>query len=352
MGIERFGEEINEVVDEGSIEKIDNINVAEIHSSNQQSSSDNNKDLSGDEYKLLWDGEEQEENQEQEEIDSEGIGDFSDEDLSYLWDGKEQEPEKDEFEEIEPLNQEDLKILEKDEYELLHDREEEPEEAKFERDETLDQEDRAAFEKALAFSKEEKESEEKQKTSETPSPLSSDENHRENLEYLAEDTTPAEEDISVIGKKENTPKTEPQKKDASAPSKARREWNKEENMIAGYDEKGQPDGKWYLFEKGKLIQMYTFKAGKLEGPQIIFDENECPDFVAYANGVDMKDMESLDFQNASMKDRLTDYARQAHLEKQKLSPDLISKVQQNANFSINSGLNSNILLSVGRKGGR
>ena len=290
MGIERFGEEVNETVDEGSIEKIDDINVAEIHFSNSLN------------YQTL-----------QDESSDEPF-EISDEDSERLFDAFKPSQDDEEIEEEMPFEAK-KKLAHQDQ-------------------EVQDTKETASDKLA----------------SEPEQPLSSEEQipfEDEDLEYLAEDTTPADEDISIIGKKEK-----PQKEDVSAPSKARREWNKEENMITGYNEKGQPDGRWYLFEEDKLIQMYTLKDGKLEGLQIIFDKNERPEFVAYADSVDIKDMENLDFHNASMKDRLMDYARLAHLEKQQLLPNPMPKARQNENLSVSTGLNTNVFLSVSGKGGR
>jgi len=149
----------------------------------------------------------------------------------------------------------------------------------------------------------------------------------ENLEYLGEDNTPPEEDMNVSIKDASDGEIPP------AQSGARREWSKFSDMIVEYNEQGLPHGIWYNFKEGKLIYRYSLKNGLLDGPQILFDENEYPAYIAYANKEKMREFENLDFQEVPPKDKTMDYARQAHQEREKLKPKHDAEIPSSAPLS-------------------
>lgn len=93
-----------------------------------------------------------------------------------------------------------------------------------------------------------------------------------------------------------------------------RHLTKEGDGIVEYDENGKANGTWYQFKDGKLLSLNTCKDGQLDGLQIIFDEREKPQFVAYAEHVSFKDYKSKVHYSKVGSETYPDFAKQAHQE--------------------------------------
>lgn len=93
-----------------------------------------------------------------------------------------------------------------------------------------------------------------------------------------------------------------------------RRLTKEGDGIVEYDENGKANGTWYQFKDGKLVSLNTCKDGQSDGLQIIFDEHEKPQFVAYADHVAFKDYKSSVHYSKVGSETYPDFAAQAHQE--------------------------------------
>ena len=93
-----------------------------------------------------------------------------------------------------------------------------------------------------------------------------------------------------------------------------RRLTKEKDGIVEYDETGKATGTWYQFKDGKLAALMTCKDGKLNGLQLLFDDEEKPQFVAHAENVPFKEYRSKVRYSKVGSEDYPDYAREAHAE--------------------------------------
>ena len=93
-----------------------------------------------------------------------------------------------------------------------------------------------------------------------------------------------------------------------------RRLTKEKDGIVEYDENGKTTGTWYQFKDEKLAALMTCENGQLNGLQILFDDEEKPQFVAHAENVPFKAYRSKVRYSKVGSEDYPDYAADAHAE--------------------------------------
>ena len=93
-----------------------------------------------------------------------------------------------------------------------------------------------------------------------------------------------------------------------------RRLTKEKDGIVEYDENGKATGTWYQFKDGKLAALMTCENGQLNGLQILFDDEEKPQFVAHAENVPFNEYRTKVRYSKVGSEDYPDYAADAHAE--------------------------------------